>query len=159
MTKLATGKNRWWQVTGQQLAEAFGVTDRRVRQMREEGLPALPNGKYDIRVAFQWRFDGLEAESGSGDSPSLERWRTAKAAREELALARERGALIDAEAQRELDTRNCLSIRHGLMTLQRRLDALVTPEAANAVEDLIQELCAAWIGCDGEPVTAAEVEA
>lgn len=83
------------------VAQFLQISDRMVAKLIKAGLPRQPvEGKpsrftYDLREIHKWRLDHATAgKKSADDAPGLERYRQAKATREEFALARDLKTVI-----------------------------------------------------------------
>jgi hypothetical protein len=114
-------------MTQRATAWLFGVDDRTMRTAAWKGAPRNPDGSYNARVLIAWRLE-RDAEGGETDpllagsnSPALERFRSARADREELELAVRREQLIDVdEFLGWWDEKIASPLRKGLDRLQKK---------------------------------------
>jgi phage terminase Nu1 subunit (DNA packaging protein) len=114
------------------VAEFFGIAISTVhRWAAQSGWPcAKPGrgraGKYDLAAIAKWResdrqkLSDDEAVISGPDSPALERWREAKAEREQIALARDKGLVISLDEADRIFDAVADGIRRGLDNLGRR---------------------------------------
>ena len=72
--------------TGSAVAELFGVTDRTIRNWRNEGMPEAANGKYKLHECFAWWLENINKPSSDKEEKARERYWAAKANREEHAV-------------------------------------------------------------------------
>jgi hypothetical protein len=96
-------------------ARAVGLSQKRVQELTGEGLPTLDDGRIDFDAGRRWIAKNVDAErsrrrrSAPAAYPTTAEARRAKtaaaAARAELALARERGELVErAKVERTIFT-------------------------------------------------------
>ncbi|PWG62326.1 terminase small subunit [Spiribacter halobius] len=140
----------------QHLADLFGVTVRTVSEwQRDTEFPApTREGRrnlYDAAAVVAWWRDReiarlIEGEDGRLLDLNHERARLAKAQadRQEYALARERGELVEAAAVGEVVGDDYTRMRARLLALPTKAAAMVTPETDTAVcqrilDDLVRE--------------------
>ncbi len=79
-------------VTRRELAAYFSTSEANIRHWIAAGLPTIATDRFDLDEAIHWRLAKLAARQ----SESKEALLAAKADREELAVDREAGRLIDA---------------------------------------------------------------
>jgi len=116
------------------IAKALNMTERRVRQLRQEGVfPRESHGRYDLARCILYHHHYLQKQlrqrNGTGEDGSeaggltAERERRLRVQRErdEIRLAKERGALIPIETYRREFSEICSIIRDKLLGLPRRL--------------------------------------
>lgn len=113
----------------QDVAVLLGVSRTAVQKMQEQGLPRAADGSYDLRLVVRWYEERAErrgrnsaaAEASAaveaGQSPALERKRTAEAMRAELELAREAGEVVSLSYVEEQFTRALRVWQDALRTL------------------------------------------
>ena len=82
------------------VAWLFGVSPRTIRDRQE--APRNSDGTYNAQAVVSWHLEQLKPIDGDsmlsgGDSPALERFRNARADREELELAARREHLVDVD--------------------------------------------------------------
>lgn len=150
------------------LAKVFKISQPTASAMTAyDGFPEPKDGKYDVQAIAEWiikseettpkmrqkanAFLGIEDgedELMAGDSPALERYRLAKAKREELKLAQERKELVELDAYLD-DEKKRYSIACQLLNalpriLPVRLESLtskeIEQELQNAVNDILYKL-------------------
>ena len=135
-------------VTAQVIGQIIGVTDRRVRQLAQEGvIPKLKNGSYDlvptINAYIRSIKIGNEAEDNS-DKASLDKEKLlherAKRQKAELILGEMRGDLHDAKIVEEVMTdmlSNFRSIPSKTAPILLGIDDI--PELQEILEEKISE--------------------
>lgn len=80
-----------------QLADALGVTPRRVQQLVHEGMPQLARGRYHLPECMRWYLEREKSAAGSTSAEDAEtREKLARAEWHELRTARLRGQLLAA---------------------------------------------------------------
>lgn len=78
-----------------EFAELVGASKASVTGWKKQGLPVNADGSIPFRRALAWWIDReLASAGGEAGSEWLERWRKARAQREELALRRDKGELV-----------------------------------------------------------------
>lgn len=110
-----------------EMAEFAGVSEQALRKwMTIPGFPASPDGSVCLWELAVWRHNyehGSMDDDGpdlpDGGSPSLERWRAARASQEELKLAEMRGQLVSIDRVREASNRNAAMWRGCIEQLDR----------------------------------------
>ncbi len=116
-------------MTQKAAAWLFDVEPRTMRTGPWKDAPRNSDGTYDARLLIAWRRE-LEAEGSESDpllagsnSPALERFRAARADREELELAVRRDQLIDVEEFLSWwDSEVATPVRKSLEKLARKYD-------------------------------------
>jgi hypothetical protein len=136
------------------LAVALGCTARKVQYLYESGLPRNADGSYDVAAALAWRDAHARKRRPKGDAAERANtaYRVAKAAREQLALARDRGLVIERAAVERGRVARCLALRRRLEVLPRAAAPILQGLDARAVEAWLD----AWvrdtlIGYAGDP--------
>lgn len=92
-------------VTSQQLAQFFGLTPERIRQLTKDGMPSEGRGRYDFVTATRWYIQFLQeavkrrtTEGGVGGADALRKERAASIGIDtelkRIDLMRARGELI-----------------------------------------------------------------
>ncbi len=114
--------------TTDELARILGITPRRVRQLASDhGLPRLAEGEYPLAECARWYIGFLQEQLDKFENPTLragrERLVLAQAAREELALARDRGELIPISMYGNELEKICLEFRSVALQVRRALEA------------------------------------
>lgn len=115
-------------VTGSELADILGLTPTRITQLAKEGMPRLPQGGFDLRAAAGWYCSKLrnQAESARSElAAGRARLATARATREELALAVEQGELVRADEVRDSAFTVSRLCRDNLLTIPDRLSSIL----------------------------------
>jgi len=81
--------------TATEFASLLGVGKSTITKWRKEGLPTTPTGQIPLKAGLRWYLEReLAAAGGESGSEWLERWRKARAQREELALQRDHNRLV-----------------------------------------------------------------
>ena len=139
-------------VTAQVIGQIIGVTDRRVRQLAQEGvIPKLKNGSYDlvptINAYIRSIKIGNEAEDNS-DKASLDKEKflheRAKRQKAELILGEMRGDLHDAKIVEEIMTDMLSNFRSKLLSIPSKTAPILLgiddiPELQEILEEKIAE--------------------
>jgi len=118
------------------LALALGCTARKVRYLCENGLPRNADGTYDVAACVAWRDAHARRRRPTMDAAERANtsYRVAKAAREQLALARDRGLVIERAAVERGRVARCLALRRRLEVLPRAAAPVLQGLDARAVE-------------------------
>lgn len=104
------------------LCAILGSTRKTVLEWQESGLPRHEDGTYDLAAVFAWVKEHYEGKvAGSGNSPALERFRSARAQQEEMRLARLRGELVETAVVQAEWRRIERILVDGLLGLPNRL--------------------------------------
>ncbi len=120
-------------VTAQVIGQIIGVTDRRVRQLADEGvIPKLKNGSYDLVPTINSYIRnikiGNEADADSSKSNyDQERYLHEKAKRKkaELILGEMKGQLHDSETVEEVMTSMLSNLRSKLLAIPSKTAPLL----------------------------------
>lgn len=118
-------------VSTQELANIFGLTERRIQQLADEGMPRIEKGKWDLKACARFYIENLRAstEQNSGDTVVKEKVRLLKARSERAELDNERikttTVTLEEVKQEALEVANV--VREELEAMPGRL----TPEIAS----------------------------
>lgn len=134
-------------VTGAQLGELFGLTDRRIRQLAEEGLPRDGHGQYPLAASVRWYVERLKRSSTEMDD-ARRRKILADAQIKETQLAEKAGALAPVGEIIQAVEGDYARVRARLLTIPPRLgsrfgDAELRQALADAIDEALSELSAA----------------
>ena len=132
------------------LARLLGITGARLDGWRRQGLPRTGTGRFLVREWFTWfeqRTAVAAATQNENSEESLARFRRARAGREELLLARDRGELVDRDHVVEFTTRAIAAVRARMSDLVRKVAVRCHQSPSiEATEELLQhetdEICA-----------------
>lgn len=118
-------------VTQRQLAALLGISEGRVSQLVSDG--GIPAGA-PVGAQVGAYCEGLRAvAAGRSDTPEIatERARllAAQAAREELRLGEDRGALIRVDAVRDVQANAYITLREAIMNIPARLAPQLAAES------------------------------
>ena len=126
-------------LTAKEIGYCFQVTPRTIFRWAERGLPRSDKSKYDIQKAIAWHLaETVEAlgQVNRESSPGLERFRLAKAAREEIRLERDRGQVVNLAAMRAVHVRMAALLRDTSERLGREFGA----DAQGLLNETLEEL-------------------
>ncbi len=124
-------------------AEMCGVS---VRQFQRWDAPRNADGTYSAPALLQWMVERAKAEAAGdpllvgSDSPSLERYRAARADMVELELQTKRGQLLDLESFYEWWGVAAGLLRRRLEMLQRLYGAEAAALVTDGLDDLARSL-------------------
>ncbi len=130
-------------------ARTLEISEDTVRRDLRRGAPVRLDGpksagtRIDVAKYQQWRLaQGLGGERGrpKDQSENLERFRAARADREEMRRDRERGTHVKLEELDGLIAALAGMLRGGIEALQRRFGA----EIVTATNELLDEFVASW---------------
>jgi predicted transcriptional regulator len=129
-------------LTATAVAELFGVSTMAVSKWQKTGCPRNPDKSYDLKKVIAWREAKAEQERtvAHADSPGLERYRLAKAEREELKLAQDRKELLLVSDVSAGNVDRIRAVRAGLIALKRGLAPRVLELDENATLDEAESL-------------------
>jgi hypothetical protein len=125
------------------VAAHFGVSQRAVGYWLSSGAPGSP-GRYDLAAIAAWR----EGQQSNGDEPAegaRGRFLAARAAREELRLAKERGELVRLDDTRRLMIRHINEAKAILGQLPDRVLAVLPAAIAGKIRRQVRDECARLI--------------
>lgn len=129
-----------------EVAKFFGVHVQTVHDWVRDGMPGGGVGKgkrgdYDLSKIAAWREEVRRAEqlseAGAGDSPALERYRAARAQREELALKSDRSELIPVNQVSEQLGRLGATLSEQLNDLARTASYRCAGRPAQEIEEIL----------------------
>ena len=105
-----------------ELAEAFGISKRSVLNWVRRGeLPDAHNGKWDVSEVLQFLHSRLTEKDRERGLSAQDRYRLAKARREEILLAREVGQLIVRDSVRRMVGPTLSAIRESILGMADRV--------------------------------------
>jgi phage terminase Nu1 subunit (DNA packaging protein) len=158
-------------LTAPELARLLGLERTTPHKWAEAGCPT-EKGRFDLARTFQWRVTRAEARadnSASKHDQALADFRRARAAREELALERDRGKLVSRLSVIRVLSKYFTNARNILTTLPSRLELLFPDtehrsvarhETERVVDETLNELIVAGrepaISGSGETPVPAE---
>jgi phage terminase Nu1 subunit (DNA packaging protein) len=126
-----------WVERQAEVAAHFGVSTRTVREWLAAGCPGVP-GNYDLAAIAAWRKSRAEMADVAmmgGSSPALERFRLARAQREEFALERDRGQWLRREEVHDGLALLAGVVRQAAETIQKQFG----PEAHQILSEAIED--------------------
>ena len=125
-------------LTAKEIGYCFQVTPRTIFRWAERGLPRSDKSKYDIQRAIAWHLAETVEALGQvkESSPGLERFRLAKAAREEIRLERDRAQVVSLTAMRAVHVRMAALWRD----TSERLGREFGPDAQGLLNETLEEL-------------------
>jgi len=85
-------------VNTSRLARVFGLSERRMQQLRNEGMPNHARGRWDLETVVPWMLDRVERKAAPEDGTITEaqrRYYLARATNAEMSAARDDGQLVD----------------------------------------------------------------
>lgn len=125
------------------LAELFGVSERRIQQLVELGMPRLDRGKYNLFACVQWQLNEMEQSietlKNSGDVDHLELKKEGQRlsnAERKVKLDVITGNLVSKDSVRYEWTAEVKSFKRALQTLHYRLVPALENATSNA--DMIE---------------------
>lgn len=125
-----------------EVADLFDVSVRTVNRWVARGeLPKPRHGKWDIREIIQFLRARIEEKEKRSDLTPEERYRLAKAEREELRLARERGEVVAREAVIREAAPLLNALRSAVLGLPERILHYVPEGQRREVRAELQEIC------------------
>src|SRR3990172_8633713 len=104
------------------VGKRLGVTRRTVFNLEKIGMPKIGPGRYDLNACEKWYSD-YSAKEGLPPEVAVQRarWIRAKADREEIQLARDRGELVRVDEVSRTWERLVSACRSSLLLLPSRL--------------------------------------
>jgi phage terminase Nu1 subunit (DNA packaging protein) len=135
------------------------VSRRTVFNLEKIGLPKLGPGRYDLDACEKWYSD-YSAKEGLPPEVAVQRarWLAAKASREELMLAKERGELVPVAVPTKAWGAMIQASRSKLLALPNRLAPQIV--SCNSIAEVSEALRAAIYECLdelAEPETARRI--
>jgi phage terminase Nu1 subunit (DNA packaging protein) len=117
---------------------------------RRRGCPTIGAGRFDLGSVLQWvRIQAAEQAQASRTTEASEKaladWRGARAAREELRLARDRGEVVDRSDVVEFAGRAVLVCRNRLLLLVKKMTARFGPLMGPNGHDIAERELAAEV--------------
>jgi hypothetical protein len=139
-------ENAWTCKTQKEVCLFFGVSIDTVKNWAKQGMPGK-KGNWSLDLIAQWlradgpwkRWDDDPLLGEGGDSPSLERYRLAKAKLAELDLEMRKGQLIERDKARDIFGRWAVLVRR----MGERLGKRFGPDAAATVNETLESCRAA----------------
>lgn len=121
-------------LTRQELATLCRLPATTIDGWRRRGCPTIGSGRFDLGSVLQWvRMQAAEQAVASrtteASDKALADWRGARAAREELRLAHDRGEVVDRNEVVEFASRTVLATRNRLLLATKKLTARLGPLA------------------------------
>lgn len=149
-------------------ADLFSITPQGVGRWASAGCPRNSDGTYDLRAVIAWRIGKTASAPDGSELDALERWRSARAQREERRNAIERGDLMrTADVKAIFDIlRDCLHAEATELINTIALDFALSGSAfgtlekrraefLNSLNDRVKRIAAAHVpaqtGQKGEP--------
>ena len=132
-------------MTASQIAALYGVSPRAVGFWPKRGCPRAADKTFDLGRVILWHESEIQNEVDQKiqalgkETPSLERWRQARAATEELRLKNLKGELISIEEVEEARVQRVLILKRYLLALPRRLGPALEGMTAKEAEALLNE--------------------
>ena len=155
-------------VSAAQLAQFFGITPERVRQLTKDGMPMEGRGRYDFLAATRWYIQFLQQAvkrrtepGGVGGADALRKERAAgleiDTELKRLELARARGALVPVEWVVRLFDTVLGTCREKMMAgvsraAPRLLGARTQGQAVAVVEEVVREALGAMSRAGAEMI-------
>jgi phage terminase Nu1 subunit (DNA packaging protein) len=136
---MATGATR------AELAALLQVTPGAVDGWRRRDCPQREDGRYDVGAVVAWRVqiaadEVLARVPADVDSDAaLARWRVARAEREELRLAHDRGTLHDMATCEAQQVAQYLEVRATFQSMGNRLARRLAMQPAEVCDQVINE--------------------
>ena len=156
---IQNGPNEWPSLKSSQLADLFGMSDRRIRQLVKDGvIPRDGRDRYPLRECVQAYIAYLKANpTESASVADLEfrklkaetEERQAKAERAQLDLDERRGELISREDMQREWTSRCVELRAAMLGLPNELGFRFTDDDTRALveevsEDFVRSTLETW---------------
>lgn len=153
------GQTEWPSLKSSQIADLFGLSDRRIRQLVKDGvIPKSSRDKYPLRECVQAYIAYLKAnptESASVQDLEYRKLkaeteeRQAKAERAQLELDVRRGELISREDMHREWTGRCVELRAAMLGLPNELGFRFTDDDTRALveevsEDFVRSTLETW---------------
>lgn len=161
-------------VPTRRLSEVLGVSERRVRQLVELGMPRAEAGRYDLTTCARWYIEYLNRSDGNGGGRGLfqdegmrfQRTRLIrlKCEQEELNLVRIKGQVVPVAVVEKTMAQLCMNIREHFIRLPERVARNLEGQTARVIELLLRQAIFEVLGMlskhpyppeNGSPETAA----
>jgi len=141
-------------VNQQQVASHFGITSRQVRNWLRSGAPGR-RGRYDLAAISDWQAQQQADELllAGHPSPALERYRLARAKREEFGLERDLGQWLPRDQVHEALTLFANVLRQTGDALQRQFGPDAHGLLAHGISDALHAFNQKFGGSDGNQET------
>lgn len=122
------------------IADFFDVALRTIKYWKQEGMPMLPDGQYDLRAVFRW-WRKREEEIRNNEKQSIwdERYREMKARKEELTYKKLSGELIPAAEVEKGRIQRVIAWKRAMQQLPRTIAPLCAGLPARAIEGVAIE--------------------
>jgi phage terminase Nu1 subunit (DNA packaging protein) len=132
------------EVTAKVLAELYGVGLSAISNWHaRDGCPRNANGTYDLRAVIAWREAKIEEKFEkiieAGSSPAMERWREARADREELRLKQDLGELVPRAEVEAGRVARVLAIKRAFLSLPQRSAPVMEGMDARQIRSFLGE--------------------
>lgn len=126
-------------LTAPALAEIFGVTDRTIRNWREDGMPEAAPGKYSVVECFAWWQENINKPGSDKEAKSRERYWSAKAEREELAVKKLQESVLDRSDLQAVWCQRLSEVIRGLESQEHVFPALLANLPPSEIRRLVED--------------------
>lgn len=163
LAKYELGEQKEWVVDSEtKVAKAFKVSTRAVQYWKKDGMPVNEAGTYDLIEISKWKSVTKnqkaikKVEEKKGDTWD-ERYRKAKALREERKYLEEEGELIPKSKVEEDEVKKILAVKSSLFRMPKELPPKLLGRNARSMQKIIFEKVVAIVNeFAGEKVFTAE---
>lgn len=137
-------------MTATAVARLFGVSPQAVGLWHSrDGCPRRDDGRYDLATVIRWKVEREREGAGMVESPDLEgkynehqlRLQRARAEREEIALRKTKGDLIEAEEVKRREIAIARAFRAALQGLGREMAPRLYGLGQVEIEDALRARC------------------
>lgn len=126
-------------LTALAVAEFFGVSDRTVRNWRDDGMPRSSSSKYNLGECFVWWQENINKAGSEKEEKSRERYWDAKARREELQVKKLEESVLDKAELEQVWCDRLTEVVRGLEAQEHILPALLENAKAPQIRKRIVE--------------------
>jgi len=159
--ELGETRQEWVVDTEEKVAQAFGISKRAVQYWKKEGMPVTPDGKYDLVEISTWKYVTKNKEKKPSKKENWDdRYRKAKAQREEIKLKQEEGALISVSDVVDLEVNRIMAVKGALLRMVHELPPRMAGKNPRSMQkilfDKVEDILNEFSG--GKVVEFAEIE-
>ena len=123
---------------------ALGRIRQAIGGWTKAGCPRNQDGTFKLAAVVRWRVSRMAQAQSDRVSPALEEWRQAKAAREKLALARDRGQFVSIDDAASFWTDRIMAARTALQSVGMALGMLLEGKSAAEIQVHRQKELRRW---------------